>query len=373
MPTMILKVTDLCNSNCSYCDVVSKRRNGEHMPLSVLERVYRRIDEYLGAREGERFHVIWHGGEPLLLPPEYYRSALELQRERCPRTQGRIVYGMQSNLTLLTEGHVNALRALGVSQIGTSYDPAPGIRGPGTPSDTAWYNRKFQQGDALLQRYGIRSGIIYVVTRKSLERPLDLFHLLTNLRPGGSITMNPVLLYDGRRPDLAIAPVEYADFLGAIFPYWWKHRNRYPDVDPFRSLLANIRDKAARLGCADSGRCSGDHVNVDPRGETSQCGRSSDWGLLPYGNLRERSLEAILSDPQRTVLSRRNAALRAGDCRGCRFWDLCHGGCPLDPYPEHADFHRCSEWGCARKLFVEKYFEPHTGLRHVPGESLAGA
>ena len=122
------------------------------------------------------------------------------------------------------------------------------------------------------------------------------------------------------------------------------------------------------LSCAESGACAFNHINVDPSGDASQCGRSSDWGLLSYGNIRERSLEEILSDPQRKELIRRNEILSGGECRNCRFWNICYGGCPLDPYPENSSFMHKSKWGCARGAFIEKHFEPVTGLRYTPDE-----
>ena len=180
--------------------------------------------------------------------------------------------------------------------------------------------------------------------------------------------MNPVLLYDNRRDDLAITPDEYVEFLGTIFPVWWKHQARYPSVNPFSSLTRIIRDRELYLGCAESGSCAYSHVNIDPAGETSQCGRSSDWGLLSYGNIRDRSLKNILHDTQRDILLQRSDILQQDECAGCRYWSICHGGCPLDSWPKHADFIHRSEWGCTHKSFIERYFEPLTGLRFVPHE-----
>jgi uncharacterized protein len=365
---MILKVTERCNSNCAYCDVVSNWSRAEDMPLDILEIVFRRTNEFLENRPEEHVTIIWHGGEPLLVGPHFYRAALEFQRKHCQNTRGRIKHSIQTNMTLFSENYAEVFRDLGIDQVGTSYDPEPHVRGPGPTHDSGLYNRMFMQGDALAEQHGYKSGIIYVVTKKSLENPLKVFYYLTNLKLGGSFAMNPVLLYDNRRDDLAITPEDYVTFLGTIFPLWWKYQNRYPDVDPFRSITQIIKDRELVLGCAESGACSYQHVNVDPYGETSQCGRSSDWGLLSYGNVREQSLAVVFSNSQRDDLKRRNEVLRQGGCRDCRFWTICHGGCPLDSYPKHADFLHISEWGCARKNFIEQYFEPITGLKFKPHE-----
>ncbi|MFB3886403.1 MAG: radical SAM protein [Thermodesulfobacteriota bacterium] len=366
MRTMILKVTEKCNSNCAYCDVVANRAQAQHMPLDVLEIVFKQIHEFLRVHPEETINVTFHGGEPLLVGVEFYKAAYEFQQKYFRDTRDRINYSIQSNITLLSQDYVEIFRDLGIEQIGTSYDPEPHIRGPGIPNDSDRYNRLFMQGDAVASKHGIQSGIIYVVTKKSLRNPLKVFYYLTNLRPSGFFNMHPVILYHNRREDLAITPAEYVAFLGAIFPVWWKYQKRYPHVEPFCSMLETIRDGKLSLSCCSSGACAYQHVNVDPLGETSQCGRSSDWGLLPYGNIRERSLEEIFSDSKRDELYTRNDVLCHGACGGCRFWTICHGDCPLDSYPKYSDFLHRSEWGCSKKAFIEQYFEPITELRFTP-------
>ncbi len=79
------------------------------------------------------------------------------------------------------------------------------------------------------------TGLIYVVTKKSLKDPLKVFHFLNNLKPGGGFNLNPVLIYGDDPHELAITPEEYVDFLGAIFPHWWEHQDRYASVQPFCS------------------------------------------------------------------------------------------------------------------------------------------
>jgi radical SAM protein with 4Fe4S-binding SPASM domain len=364
--TLILKATERCNSNCYYCDVVRKAGGGASMSLEMLEVVFRRIGEYLAGDPQRSMEVVWHGGEPLLLGPDYYRAAWELQSRYCAESAPRIRHSIQTNLTCFHEGFVEPLRRLGINSVGTSFDPEPHVRGPGAERDTAEYNRRFMEAVKVLDRHGMAWGVIYVVTRRSLRDPLGVFSFLTNLVPTGGINFNPVLIYDQERRDIAVTPEESADFLGAIFPTWWAHRDRYPNVMPFRSLVQCIIEGQRSLSCNDSGTCTYNQVNIAPDGEASQCGRSSDWGILPYGNIREKSFAEILADGQRAQLAERVELVRDGDCRGCRFWEICHGGCPLDSWSAHKDFRHKSEWCEARRGFIEKYFEPVTGVRFEP-------
>jgi uncharacterized protein len=174
--------------------------------------------------------------------------------------------------------------------------------------------------------------------------------------------MNPVLLYDNERSNLAITPEEYVQFLGDIFPYWWKNKHRFMDVEPFISYTRIFQKENRSMGCVDSGGCAYNHLMIDPNGYCSQCGRASDWNLLSYRNIADRSIFDILNDSQRKDLIKRNDILINGDCNGCDYWNICHGGCPLDAYSEHKDMMKKTSWCISKKMFLDKYFIPVTGL-----------
>lgn len=366
MATLILKATEKCNSNCYYCDVVRKAGSGNTMSFDILEKVFIRINEYLQTHMEEEIQLLWHGGEPLLVGVKYFEEALKFQNIHCHDTKTRIKHSIQTNLTCFNERFVGVFRELGITSIGTSYDPEPDIRGIGKKVDSIKYNKMFMQKLGILEKNNIGWGLIYVVTKKSLVKPRDVFYFLSNLLLTGGINFNPVLIYDEERKDIAITPIEYVQFLGEIFGHWWQHRQRYPDIEPFRSYVSNILDGQESLGCVDSGSCTYNHINVTPDGETSQCGRSADWGLLKYGNIINKSLSEILQDNQRHELELRNTMLPDKDCKGCRFWEICHGGCPLDAYSKYKSFMHKSEWCDAKRIFISKYFEPITGVKFKP-------
>jgi uncharacterized protein len=66
---LVVQPTPFCNLDCSYCylpDRGSKRR----IRPETLERIFERFFESdLVTRP---FTVVWHAGEPLVLPPAFY-------------------------------------------------------------------------------------------------------------------------------------------------------------------------------------------------------------------------------------------------------------------------------------------------------------
>ena len=367
MTTVIFKPTEACNGNCVYCDVVRKdREKGARLGLETLEHFFVRINEYLLERPDEHFQVIWHGGEPLLLGPDYFMRAHEFQERHCADTKERISHEIQSNITLFTRDFVEVFRTLGIDRVSTSYDPIPDVRGLGSSVDSAAYNRRFMDALCLLEDEGFDWGMIYVVTKLSLDAPVDLFYFLTNLNKTGSVKFNPIYHFKRKITNLAVTPEEFVEFLGAIFPVWWEHRDRFRGTRPFRSLVESIIERSGGIECAESGMCADTHLSVGPSGHWSQCGRSSDWGLLDYGTIKDHSIGAALRDTRKEMFRGRSAHLRKGECAGCRLWDICHGGCPLDSYAETGDWMKKSPLCAYKKGFIEKYFEPITGVRFEP-------
>jgi uncharacterized protein len=365
MKTIIFKATDLCNSSCLYCHAVRKGDSSvKTMPPDILERFFARANEFLAEEPGETLKIIWHGGEPLMLGPDYFHRALEFKKRHCRKTGPRISFDMQSNLTLFSREYVEVLREMGIRSFGTSFELLPGLRGRGGKEGSDRYNRHFVDALPLLEEEGFSWGIIYVVTKLALKEPLALFRALTNFVPSASVMFNPVTFFPDKAAEIAITAEEFTDFLGGIFTEWWRHRERYPGVDPFKSLVENIVDGSDSLICVDSGKCADTHLCVSPDGTVWQCGRSSDWGLMRYGSIADLSLSDIIHHPDRDLLRKRTVLLRDGECGGCRFWDICHGGCPLDALAETGSVMHKSPWCWTKRGFIENYFEPVTGIRH---------
>jgi uncharacterized protein len=363
MTTLILKPTEACNAACVYCEVDRKGwRNAKIMPAEMLERLFERVDEYLRGEPAAQLEIIWHGGEPLLLGPAYFERARDFQDKHCAKTSGRIRHTMQTNLTLLTPDHVAAMRRLGMSSVGTSYDPVLGVRLLKKNDDGTAYNRRFLDAVALLEREGFRWGVICVVTKRSLDRPLDIFRFLTNLAPDGGAMFNPVNVDLAEHGDLAVTGEEFADFLGAIFPEWWAHRDRYPRIEPFRSLTDDLTSPRKECHfCSEGGRCADTHFNLGPDGRWSHCGRAADWGVIDYGTVFDRSIAEVFADPARDDLRRRSAVLHDGECRDCRWWSVCHGGCPLDAYGAAGSFFARTLWCDAKRRLIEQHILPVIG------------
>lgn len=65
----------------------------------------------------------------------------------------------------------------------------------------------------------------------------------------------------------------------------------------------------------------------------------------------------------RQQLAMRSEYLQQADCKGCEYFKICHGGCPLDGWNSTGSIMSKTEWCLSRRYFLKNYFEPITGLK----------
>ncbi len=361
MATLVFKPTTACNANCRYCAVVA---HGEHATISdeLLGVVYQRIEEYLRENPSEDLSVIWHGGEVALLGPAFFRKALQLHRKLSPAVQERVYYKIQTNATALSQELIDTWKQLRITTVGSSYDPLPGIRRLGSPPSSRKYAEQFFKGVALLEKNGINWNVIYVVHKKSLESPEALYYHLTNMNLRGQPQFNRIYLYDDELRELTVSGSEYADFLGRIIRTARQSSIRFPKLHPIDNFVNRATNPEVSLPCVYTGNCAHSWLYIGPKGEVSHCGRSGDEQIMMDGNIEDVSIRDILYSGNRNEIAARSAYLQENDCKGCRFWTICHGGCPTDAFLRNGTlFSRggTCEWV---PLLAEKYLEPLYGI-----------
>jgi len=178
----VIKASKLCNLRCRYCYEWNELGDPTRMSLATWRHVLTAVRDYadqLRRRVGGRIRsrLIWHGGEPLLLPNAYIEQVMELQEE---------VFGadalagcafqntVQSNLYALPSSKLELLLAKRFA-IGVSMDFVGGVRLDRHGRETE--ERVVANMDRLA-RAGVPFGVILVLaahTRPHLCRAHDFF------------------------------------------------------------------------------------------------------------------------------------------------------------------------------------------------------
>jgi len=96
---LVIQPTPFCNLDCTYC-YLPNRSSTARMAGATLERIANVV--VAGGWLASDATVVWHAGEPLVMPPAWYEDAFALLQSRCPPGT-RLTHAFQTNGTLLSE------------------------------------------------------------------------------------------------------------------------------------------------------------------------------------------------------------------------------------------------------------------------------
>ena len=120
-PQFVFKISKYCNLRCDYCYEYPYLGDKSRMSLAQVDAAFQNIKSGIDELGISRADFVWHGGEPLLVPLEYYERVDVLQKKIFGAD---FKYGnsVQTNLTVLTERHIRFLHDGFFESIGVSFD-----------------------------------------------------------------------------------------------------------------------------------------------------------------------------------------------------------------------------------------------------------
>jgi uncharacterized protein len=322
----VVKASKLCNLRCSYCYEWNDLAKRERISLEGWEKLLRAILSYHDFRAREtgvrqRSNIIWHGGEPTLLPLDYIREVLQMERSILGEERlkaGEFRNALQTNLYRLGAGMAELL-AEGMFDLGVSFDLVPGTRLSVGGKTT---ERKVAENLDMFRKLGVSMGAIVVLADHTAERIIDIYDYFETLR----MPVRFLPLFQSPRsqePGIAISDKAIQDALRKLFLHWIKREHPVrvsPLLDHVYTILLKLRGE--RQPPYDR-RVSGEWallVNTD--GELYQ--RLDAY--IPersLGNVFTEPIESILKSESYEASLRRDDALWERYCKGCEFEGPC--------------------------------------------------
>ena len=120
-PQFVFKVSKYCNLRCDYCYEFPYLGDKARMSLDQIRAAFQNIKSSVTALEITNADFIWHGGEPFLVPLEFYEAVNLIQKDIFG-SDLKYVNAVQTNLTVLTERHIEFLERGFFEDIGVSFD-----------------------------------------------------------------------------------------------------------------------------------------------------------------------------------------------------------------------------------------------------------
>lgn len=353
---MVKPAGSRCNLSCSYCYYLEKAGiYGGKEPLmddGLLEECLR---NYLGSCGSPEPVVEWHGGEPLLAGPGFFRKALALERKY---SGGRTVRNsIQTNGTLLDSEWASFFRDNGFL-VGISVDG---------PEDIHDAYRQYRDGSGsfagtmrgleILQRAGVMYNTMTTINKASEGRGAEVYAFLKSC---GSRYMQfmPVyeLLPDASVAPYSVAPEAFGKYMCDIFDVWVKSDVGRYFVLTFDAALSSWC--GLRPGICTFCESCGGNLAVEHNGDIYPCDHFVSESSR-MGNIADMPLHVAATSPGQISfgLGKRDTLPRR--CLACRWRFACAGGCPRHRLEESGEEGRPLSSLCPGYMMFYSHVAPH--------------
>ena len=345
MLTLILKSLNACNLRCAYCSA-GKKECEKKLTEERMSEALTFFASYAREREERHVTIIFHGGEPMLLPAEQYDRCIQRMQERFPELMFR--FSLQTNGTILSPEYLALFQKYDV-HVGVSLDGSQSVHDQHRKSVSG--KETYQlilEHIQTLQNHGVAVAALMVLTKPALVE--DLGFLLEFARLDLPLKINPLLSVGEAvwHPELALEPGEYGRYLARVLEYVFEHKLDLP-ISPLDEIFQNILYRKACRGCQHTPNCHGNFLSIYPEGDIYPCGRFADTHENAIG-----TIETGITTDGRKILERlalRRTKNLPPPCRECRYLELCHGGCSADQPWSRAVNHPCSVCEDYRYIF----------------------
>ncbi len=319
--TMVKPAGSSCNLNCTYCYYLEKAGlYGGREPVMSKELLETYIRQYIEANDSNEVSFCWHGGEPLLLGLDYFKTAVSLQQKYAG---GKTIYNSLQTNGLKVDGQWCRFFRENNFLIGISLDGPRDIQDGFRKTRTGLpVFETVMAAIRMFRTYGVEFNTLSVVSSLSEGRGLEIYRFFRD--EVGSRYMQFLPAANKRLP-WAVSGQGYGRFLIDIFDEWVKR-----DVGEY---YVQIFDATLAQWCGiNPGMCSFnevccDSLTVEHNGDVYPC----DHFVYPeykLGNIREKSLREIYNMTRRFDFSISKRESLASECRKCKFLFACHGECP---------------------------------------------
>jgi uncharacterized protein len=338
---LVIQPTPFCNIDCRYC-YLPNRADKSVVAEATLTRLFSQVFASGWVEDGVT--VVWHAGEPLVLPVAFYRRAFALIDELKPAGV-KLGHSFQTNGTLIDDAWCDFLRREDVA-VGVSIDGPERLHDLNrrTRSGRGTFERTVA-GIRRLRRHGVPFHVISVLTADSLAAPREMFDFY--LAEGIDRVCFNVEESEGDHVSRSFGEAGIADAYYRFLREFWRLAAAVPEKFAF---IREIDDATAQVLRPKESA----FVNqlVEPFAITSM-----DWagnvatfspellGLknaayddFIIGNINRDCLTEL---PQRPAFRKMLADINEGVelCRaGCEYFSVCGGGEPVNKLAENGSF-----------------------------------
>lgn len=318
--TAYFKPSDYCNVGCDHCYLpVEVRANKSRMTWTTLDNAIQAVRDLVERQRAPGALILWHGGEPLSLPRDYFEAVCARVRDRLPAAPQAI----QTSLVPYRHDWASLVHTYFDGHIGSSIDFSQRtIRGSVERYHALWLDKVAQ---ARADECTVIPGM--VPSAGEIGRGQEITEWM---HAHGFLAWN-IDRYNNYGWDDPARPrnIAHSAFLSEVFDAVMDlaARDIFMRVNTVVSALGGVlyNQPGDRWG----GSCSRDFIVINPDGSTSAC--PDKISFETFGNINDGTDAFATSRKRLDWIRLHMTGHRNDDCPTCPFKTFCRSGCPLTP------------------------------------------
>jgi uncharacterized protein len=338
--TVVLQPTPFCNINCRYC-YLPQRDATTVMPLETVIALFEKI--FASGWSSPCLTIIWHAGEPLVLPISYYQAAFEaIEARRPPSIQLR--HCVQTNGMLLTQDWCDFIKKWHIG-VGVSIDGPRHLHDANrvTRAGKGTFDRTLD-GIRLLRRENVPFHVITVLSEKSMHAPKEMLDFY--ISEGIDDVCFNVEESEGIHISGLLSSSNPADSFRHFLDRFWTLSRQSSQIQFIREVDGMIT-RIFRPECASPDNAQVEPfgmVNVDCHGNVSSFSpellgyKNAKYNDFIVGNILSDSLEDMLRSASMLAMKQDIAAGVEACRKECDYFSVCGGGSPVNKLTENGSF-----------------------------------
>jgi uncharacterized protein len=340
LETVVVQPTPFCNINCSYC-YLPQRNVNTVMMQDTIATLFAKV--FASGWTDCGLTVIWHAGEPLVVPVSFYEAAFASIEAMRPASL-QLRHSIQTNGMLITPEWCELFKKWNVG-LGVSID------GPKHLHDAHRVTRsgggtfeKTIAGIRMLRRCEVPFHVISVLSEEGMSAPQEMldFYLSEGIE---DVCFNVEESEGDHVSSLFAAGDAQSRFRNFLRDFWKLSRQcgRIRFVREVHGMLPRVfRPEENVLRNAQVEPFG--MMNVDCHGNVSSFSpellglKHADYNNFIVGNIHTEALEDMRRSHPMLAMGR-DIAAGVEACRtACEYFSVCGGGAPVNKLAENGSF-----------------------------------
>jgi uncharacterized protein len=338
--TVVLQPTPFCNINCRYCYLPDRNAT----TVMALETAVTSLGKIFASGWcSPEITVIWHAGEPLVLPVSYYRAAFEAIEAIRPDSV-HVRHSFQTNGMLINQEWCDFAKEWHIG-IGVSVDGPQHIHDIHrvTRSGAGTFERTIA-GVRLLRREGVPFHVISVLSEAGMQAPEEMldFYISEGIE---DVCFN-VEESEGDHTSTLLAGDHPEQRFRYFLDRFWALARQTSDIHFIREIDTMIprifRPAGTHMGNIQVEPLG--MVNIDCHGNVSSFSpellglKNDKYNDFIIGNIHSDSLLDMMNSPAMLSMGR-DIAAGVSVCQAeCDYFSVCGGGSPVNKLTENGSF-----------------------------------